>query len=531
MPHFTDPALKRPRQPTKFTREKVQELLRASRDPVFFCKKFLKVQHPTKGAIPLELYPFQEEFIKTMLKYNRVIALMGRQLGKTTTVSAYILWKACFQSDQTILILAQTERNALEILQKIKYAYEELPDYIKPGVISYNKGSVEFDNGSRIISRATKPNSIRGLSISLLYCDEFAFVAPNIAAEFWSAVQPTLATGGQCVITSTPNSDEDLFAQFWHMACDTVDENGQERPGGVGRNGFKAIMYTWEVHPERDEEWKKKQIAEIGLEKFLREHECRFIQFEETIVNQIAMANLKGIDPKNVENGIRWYTDTLYDEDYYIVALDPAIGTGSDYAAIQVLKGPDLEQIAEWAHNKAPPAQQIAILRKILEKIKNNISDENRIYWSFENNSVGEAIVSLIREIGEENFPGILINEPRRPGFSRRIIRRGLTTTKKTKIKAILQLRRFIETNKIKINSRNFISELKTYVRTGESFGAKPGCHDDLVAAMLIAIRVVDIISNYEESFEIIRETVQSIEEEVKEDGVDPLPLDFSISV
>ncbi|NJO62834.1 MAG: hypothetical protein HC836_32805 [Richelia sp. RM2_1_2] len=192
----------------------------------------------------------------------------------STVASAYLLWYAMFRDNSTILVVANNASQAYEIMQKIRYAYEEIPDHIRAGGVSYNKGTIEFDNGSRIISRATTAYSGRGLSITLLYADEFAFVQPNMAEEFWTAIQPTLSTGGGCILTSTPNGDNDIFAQVWRGATDTIGPNGIPTLGGVGRNGFKAFQATWHCHPDRDEKWADTYRNQIGEEKFKREFDC-----------------------------------------------------------------------------------------------------------------------------------------------------------------------------------------------------------------------------------------------------------------
>jgi hypothetical protein len=194
----------------------------------------------------------------------------------TTSAAAFLLWKAMFTPDTTILIAGNKYTAALEIMDRIRFAYENLEEYnwLRAGVTEYNKGTISFDNGSKIISRATSKDAGRGLSISLLYVDEFAFVMPNKAAEFWSAIQPTLATGGSCIITSTPNHDEDQFAQIWHGANNEIDEHGNLIPDGIGRNGFFPVKVTWDHHPDRDETWERQQRSQLGDDIFDRENNC-----------------------------------------------------------------------------------------------------------------------------------------------------------------------------------------------------------------------------------------------------------------
>lgn len=358
-------------------------------------------------------------------------------------------------------------------------------------------------------------------------CDEFAFVKPNMASEFWTAIQPTLATGGSCIITSTPNSDEDQFAQLWFGAIDTIEEDGKERIGGIGSNGFKAIKITWDKHPERDENWAKEQISKIGLEQFERENNCKFVQADETLISPIILANLKGIDPIFIDEDIRWYKKPEPGFSY-CVGLDPSLGTGSDYAAIQVFELPTLIQVCEWRSKNSPPKEQVKKLKKILdkiyEKIKNtkNKNYDSDIYWSIENNTIGEAILVVIEDTGEDKFPGTFIHEPKKPGLSFNRRRKGLLTTKKSKTVAITKLKNLIETNRMKINSKLLISELKALVRSSDNvFQAKYGYTDDLISACLICVRIFLIIKNYDLNvYNVLRDSVED-----EGDHNDPMPF------
>lgn len=248
--------------------------MRCIDDPLFFIERFVKIQHPLKGAVPFQPYPFQVEIIKAFHEHRFSIALTARQMGKTSCAAAFLLWKAMFTPDTTILIVANKQVQALEIMTRIKYAYENLPNHIRAGATKYNEGEIKFDNGSRIVSRATSNDAGRGLSITLLYMDEFAFVAPNKASVFFTSIQPVLSTGGSCIITSTPKSDEDQFAQIWKGAIDNVDEFGNKSATGVGRNGFFAIKFPWDAHPERDDVWAKPYREQLGPARFAQEFEC-----------------------------------------------------------------------------------------------------------------------------------------------------------------------------------------------------------------------------------------------------------------
>lgn len=220
----------------------------------------------------------------------------------TTCAAAYLLWKAMFNPDTTILITANKMLQALEIMDRIRYAYENLPNHIRAGVTEYNKGSIAFDNGSRIVSRATTSDAGRGLSITLLYCDEFAFVQPRMQKEFWTSIQPTLSTGGACIITSTPKSDEDEFAQVYKAGMNNTDEFGNPRPGGLGSNDFFALTIPWDRHPERDEKWAETYRQQLGEARFRQEFEC--VTSATRVFLKHGMVGVQGEDISNEEMNI-----------------------------------------------------------------------------------------------------------------------------------------------------------------------------------------------------------------------------------
>ena len=264
--------IKKPHIREKFTAEQQRELVKCAVEPKYFIRNYCYVQHPIKGRMKFKLYPYQERLIDVYHDYRYGIAMLARQTGKSTCAAGYLLWYAMFQPDSTILIAAHKYNGAQEIMQRIRYMYESCPDFVRAGVTAYNKGSIEFDNGSRIVAQATTENTGRGMSLTLVYLDEFAFVPPRIAAEFWTSISPTLSTGGKCFITSTPNQDNDQFAQIWKQAEKTIDAHGNETDVGV--NGFKSIKVDWQEHPDRDQVWADEEQGKIGEERFRREHNC-----------------------------------------------------------------------------------------------------------------------------------------------------------------------------------------------------------------------------------------------------------------
>jgi len=465
--------------------------------PQYFLKHFFFIQHPLKGKIQYEAFEYQEELLASYHGHRFSVNMLGRQMGKTTTAVGYLLWYAMFVPDSTILISAHKYTGAQEIMQRLRYAYETCPDFIRAGVTSYNKQSLEFDNGSRIVAQTTTETTGRGMSVSLLYCDEFAYVEPNIAVEFWTSISPTLATGGKAIITSTPNSDEDQFAQIWNEANKLTDEFGNTSE--LGQNGFHPYMAIWNQHPDRDEKWKKEEMSRVGKERFEREHECKFLIFDETLINSMCLAGLEGDEPIMKMGQARWYKK-IKPNLTYIVSLDPSLGTGGDYSAIEITELPSMEQVCEWHHNMTPIQSQVRIMRDLLKHIEERCIKSGvtpSIYYSVENNTLGESALVAIDALGEDTFPGLFLSEPVKRGHVRRF-RKGFNTTHLAKISCCAQLKKLIETKKMKIHSKALISELKTFVSSGVTFKAKDGHHDDLVMSMLLNVRMIMALQEWD---------------------------------
>ena len=493
----TTSIVKSPYQKVNFSEDQIVEFMKCAdpdTGPEYFMSNYFYIQHPVKGKMLYQPFEYQQRLIGTYHQNRFSISLMPRQTGKTTSAAGYLLWFAMFRPDSTILIAAHKYSGAQEIMQRVRYAYELCPDWIRAGVTSYNKGSIDFENGSRIVSQTTTETTGRGMSITLLYCDEFAFVRPTIAKEFWTSISPTLSTGGKAIITSTPNSDEDQFAFIWKQANKCIDEYGN--PTVLGINGFRAYQASWWEHPDRDDKWKSEEIGRIGEERFRREHGCEFLIYDETLVNSITLAELQSREPIELQGQVRWFQKPQRNKTY-VIGLDPSLGTGGDYAAIQVYELPTMLQVAEWQHNKTPIQRQVSILKEICEYIYDVIGTQNDIYYSVENNTLGEAALVVIAEFGEENIRGTFLSQPIKTGQAR-IHRKGFTTTNKTKLAVCAKLKNLVENRKMTICSKNLISELKTFVAFGVSFAAKTGETDDLVSATLLTLRMVQALQSYD---------------------------------
>lgn len=514
----TDIALaKKPHQKMSLTTAEIIEFTRCAHPitgPMYFMSNYFYIQHPTRGKMRYKPFDYQERLIETYHNYRFSISLLPRQTGKSTSAAGYLLWYAMFVPDSTILIAAHKYSGAHEIMLRIRYAYETCPDFIRAGVVSYNKGSIEFENGSRIVAQATTENTGRGMSITLLYSDEFAFVRPTIAKEFWTSISPTLSTGGKAIITSTPNSDEDQFALLWKGANKTIDAYGNETD--LGANGFKAFRAEWWEHPDRDDKWAEEEKLRIGEERFRREHGLEFLIDTETLIDSSTLALLESTEPREKIGHVRWFQKPEKGK-IYLVGLDPSLGTGNDPAAIQIFEANTTTQIGEWTHNKTPIQDQVKIMVDILKYIYECTGNTTELYYSVENNSIGEAALVSIQEYGEENIPGNFLSEYKAPKGKITRLRRGFYTSHTAKVTACAKLKALIETKKMKIYSKGLISELKTFVAKGNSYAAIPGENDDLVMATVLIVRMLQTIKDY----------YQELGSQMKDhaDEIKPLPI------
>lgn len=514
---------KKPKTQLEYTQQMMDELARCQIDPLYFIENFVYIQ--TKGGEALfKPFPYQREMIQNFIDNKNNIMLTARQMGKTTVVAAYLLWYAMFNPTKTVLLMGNVQAAAQEIMERIKFAYEMCPDHIRDGVKKYNELTIKFENKSRIIARATTPQAARGLTVDLLYLDEFAFVQESYQSNFWAAVSPTLAgSGGGCIISSTPNTEYDQFASIWFESQihNYEDEDGNHielDDEGPGMNGFRGIKVTWDNHPDRDQKWADTEEYKLGSSRFRREYNCEFVTYQETLIDSVKLTEIKNRfvrDPVEKTGDVYWFKDIEYGCTY-AVALDPSGGTGGDDAAIQVYELPTLRQVAEWKDNKTSIPNQIKLLHRILNEVAARMEErgarniEDHLFWSVENNTIGEAAVLEITNLGVERFPGTLINEPKRTRTGR--IRKGMTTTKATKKTACFHMQKLMDTFRMECASVHLHRQLNDFIKSGMDDGiykAKLGCKDDLVMAALLIVRMVDIIAKFEDrTAQVISETL-----------------------
>ncbi len=473
--------VKKANQQYEYSVAEIQELKRCSEDVEYFIDTYCMIQSAVDGAIPFRLRSYQKNILATFDQNRLSIALAPRQIGKSWIAGAYLLWYAMFRFEQTVLILSNKNDNAMELIHRCRFIYERLPQWLVPGISAdgWNKHSVGFDNGSRIISQATTENSGRGLAISLMFLDEFAFVRDSAAEAFWTSIAPTIATGGKCIICSTPNGDTNRFAQLWRGAL-------------VDSNGFVPITIKWDDPPGRDEHFKEQEIAKIGLTKWMQEYECAFISSDPLLIDTVVLANLtKAVmnnRPAAVMGEVKFWKKPQTGVTY-VMGVDPATGSGNDFTVFAVYEFPALELVAEFRSNTMSSPTAYQVLKKLLLTYERAGST---IYFSVENNGVGEGIISLLMADDTPPSTAEFVSEP---GAARV----GMTTTGKTKIRTCLTLKEMVERSTINIVSPVLVEELKQFIRRGGSYAAKTGGTDDYISATLIALRVVDEMSSYDQ--------------------------------
>lgn len=504
----TNPQIKRAGATDEYTPEMIQELAKCKNDPVYFIKTYVKVQHPIKGNIPFALFEYQERFVRHLQENRFTITLQPRQCGKTLTVAMFLLWYACFNDDVTLLVASKNQSHALEIAGRIRFAFEELPNWVKPGVKYYNRHNLEFVNGSRIISEATTEKTSRGLSLSKIYIDEMAFVNTRIQEELWTSLTPTLSTGGSAIITSTPNGDTELFSTLWRGAMS-------------GINGFAPFQVDWREHPERDDSYWNTMVAQIGLLKTRQEVGCEFLSSDALLINSLKLINIKPSEPVFENMGFKFWKseEELGGQDKtYLVSLDPATGDGNDFSTIEVFEFPSLFQVAEFRTNDINIPLIYAKLKWILKYLP-ALTHKGRaeVLWTFERNGVGEAIAALYHT--DETPP------EHAELYSDSDTKLGVMTTGRNKIVSCLMLKTLVEKaqNGFQLNSSTLIHELKNFVAKGGSYSAKSGATDDAVMATVGIIRLLKRLADYnEEAFVRMNEQV---EPDIDVFGDAPMPM------
>lgn len=405
----------------------------------------------------------------------------------TTVVAMYILWMTCFQDDKLCVIASKAMNHAVEIMSRIKFAYEELPEWLKPGCRYYSRTTIEFENGSKVKSEATSEKTGRGGSPSLLFIDEIAFLGKNIQEEMWASLAPSLGTGGKFVVTSTPNGDSDLFATIW-------------RGANAGTNGFAPFKALWYQHPDRDQEWYNKMAAKLGPVKAAQELDCHFLSSDSLLIDSRKLHGLRTKKPIHEDMGFKFWKEVDSTKSY-LVGVDPATGNGSDFTVIQVFEFPTLEQVAELRLNEVHIPLIYSKIKWLLRKLTAVDPRTRRradVLWSFERNGVGEALVAMIQN-DDSTDGGVYLDNVEL--FCDSAGKLGCYTTGKSKLVSCMKLKNLVEKiqNSMVINSDVLLEELKNFIARGGSYAAKNGSTDDAVSATLVVVRLLERLASYDD--------------------------------
>lgn len=444
-----------------FTQHEVEEYVRCSQDPAYFAKTYCKVINLDKGLIPFDLYPYQEKMFDQFTANRFNIVLACRQSGKSISSVAYLLWYAVFKPDQTIAILANKGDTAREMLGRVTLMLENLPFFLQPGARSLNKGSIEFSNNSRIVARATSGASIRGMSVNLLYLDEFAFVED--AATFYTSTYPVISSGKQTkvIITSTANGIGNIYHKLWEGAVQETNE-------------YKPFRVDWWDVPGRDEAWKIQTIANTSQLQFDQEFGNTFFGTGDTLISGEALMRLRALNPTRVleDQSVRIYEEVQQNH-AYVMTVDVAKGVGGDYSTFNIIdiSQRPFKQVAVYQNNKISPI----LFPDIIHKYAKVYNDATVV---IENNDQGGVVCNgLYYEYEYENM--FLESAIKSNGL-------GITMNKKVKRLGCSHIKDLIEENKIEINDKNTILEISTFVAKGQSYEASDGNHDDLMMNLVL---------------------------------------------
>ena len=470
--YLSNPNLKKIGINIEFTKEQIEEYIKCSKDPIYFVKNYMKIVHVDHGLISFDLYDYQEKMISKFDQERFVITKMPRQSGKSTAVISFILHYILFNESKNVALLANKAELARELLDRLKKAYENLPLWLQQGVVTWNKGSIELENGSKILATSTTGSAARGQSFSLVFLDEFAFVQHNIANDFFKSVYPTISSGEETkmIIVSTPKG----MNHFYKMWIEAYEQ----------RSNFKTLEVDWWETPGRDIEWKQQQIANTSEEDFNQEFACEFLGSTNTLVNVNMLRNMAFVNPTFRKNGFDQYGEILPDHQY-VVTVDTARGVGLDNSAFVVT---DITSV---------PYQVVAKFKDSLispiiypELIYNVATNYNEAFILVEINDIGEQIANILsNELEYENM--FITNVKGRAGqvisggFSpnRQL---GVRTTKKVKRVGCSPLKDLIEDNKIIIEDFDIIEELSNFISKKDSYEADEGYHDDLVMCLVL---------------------------------------------
>ena len=471
--YLGNPNLKKAHTKSRFTKKQVDEVMKCLEDPKYFIEHYLKIVTIDKGLVPFEMYDFQRKMVDTFHDNRFTICKLPRQSGKSTIIVSYLLHYVLFNDNVNVAILANKSSTARDLLGRLQLAYEYLPKWMQQGVLNWNKGSLELENGSRIVAASTSSSAVRGSTFNIIFLDEFAYVPNNIAEEFFSSVYPTISSGksSKVMIVSTPHG----MNMFYKMWMDAVNK----------KSTFVPVEVHWSEVPGRDEAWKEQTIKNTSESQFQTEFECEFLGSVDTLINAQKLKTMAVIDPKRSPGGLDVYELPIKDHTY-VITVDVARGVQNDYSAFVVIdstKAP-YKIVAKYRNNDIKPIVFPNILKKVADHY-------NKAYVLIEINDLGQQVADAMQfELEYDNM--MMVTQRGRAGqvlgggFSGRGNQLGIRMTKGTKKIGTSNLKSLIESDKLVINDFDIIAELSTFISKGKSFEAETGAHDDLVMCLVI---------------------------------------------
>jgi len=474
----------------QFTPEQVTEYIKCTNDPSYFVKRYVKIVSVDKGLIPFEMYDYQEKLIKILHENRFVIGKLPRQTGKTTTVGSYLLHYVLFNQNVNVAILANKQSTAIEILSRIKMAFEYLPKWLQQGVIEWNKGSVVLENGARIIASATSSSAIRGGSYNCILLDEFAHIPTSIAEEFFTSVYPTITSGQstKMFIISTPNG-LNMFYYYWKGAINN-------------QNGYIPFEVHWSQVPTfpggplRGEKWKQEMISRTSEKQFDQEMECDFLGSSNTLISSERLHTLVYSKPMlRTKDGMSIYQEPIRKNEeiaksqdhLYFLTADVSEGQGKDFTAITVIDVTEFPYrvAAVYRNNTVSPLLFASVVKTIARKY-------NNAYVLIEINGIGSEVANVLHtDLEYENMvktammgrKGQIITEGFGPAKK---VQLGVKTSVLTKKVGCQVLKNMIEEDKLIVEDADIISEFTTFISKKQSFEAEDGHNDDLVMCLVI---------------------------------------------
>jgi hypothetical protein len=456
-----NPNVKRDGVQQEYTKKELQEYAKCMKDPSYFAKNYCKIIHLDRGLVNFELYPYQQKMFNHFMENRFSIVLACRQSGKSISSVAYLLWYALFSPEKTIAILANKGATAQEMLGRVHLMLENLPFFLQPGCKALNKRSIEFSNNSRIVSAATSGSSIRGMSVNLLYLDEFAFVEK--AADFYTSTYPVVSSGKdtQIIITSTANGIGNMYHKLWEGAIQKVNE-------------FIPFRVDWWDVPGRDDEWKQKTISNTSQLQFDQEFGNTFFGTGDTLIAAHVLLEQQAIPHVEVlEGGDLLVYEPPNKKHNYVMCVDVSKGRGQDYSTFNVIdiSQRPFKQVAVYRNNTISPLLYPNIIYKYATLY-------NEAYVIIESNDQGSLVTNgLYQDLEYENLHMESAIKADRIGveMNRKIKRIGCSAIKD-----------IIENGKLKIVDPQTIIEMSTFVAKGVSFEASEGNHDDLMMNLVM---------------------------------------------